>query len=264
MRLLDNLSVAAKLPIILGTLALAALLAMGYTSHRVARDALMDAAHVRIETVVVAKETEVSAWFSVVASDLASLSASPTAVRAIRDFSMAWERLGKSAPEILQEQFITRNPYPAGERYRLEQPASVSDYSIAHNRYHAGFVSMLEQKAYHDLMILDQEGNVLYSVAKEGDLGQNIFSGPLRTSLLAKTARRAMQAPDTTVLFSDFDHYGPSKGRMTSFAAAPIRSVDGRVLGAFVFQISAEQLTALLGTEFGKESGALIYLVGRD
>ena len=37
MRLLDNLSLAAKLPIILGTLPLAALLAMGYTSHRVAR-----------------------------------------------------------------------------------------------------------------------------------------------------------------------------------------------------------------------------------
>ncbi|MCW3780113.1 methyl-accepting chemotaxis protein [Defluviimonas sp. CAU 1641] len=264
MRLLDNLSLAVKLPIILGALALAALLAMGYTSYRFARDALMDAARARIETVVDAKETEVASWFSVVAADLASQAASPTAVRAVRDFTMAWERLGQAAPDVLHEQFIARNPYPAGERYRLEQPASVSDYSIAHNRYHAGFVSILRQKAYHDIMILDDGGNVLYSVAKEDDLGQNIFTGPLRSSLLAKTARRAMQAPDATVLFSDFDHYGPSTGRATSFAAAPIRSVDGRALGALVFQISAEQLTALLGADLGANTGSLTYLVGRD
>ena len=58
MRLFDNLRLAVKLPIVLGTLALLSLLAMGYTSHRTARDALIDAGEARILTMINAKLLE--------------------------------------------------------------------------------------------------------------------------------------------------------------------------------------------------------------
>lgn len=61
MRQLDNVSLAAKLPIILGTLALAALLTMGYTGYRVARDALLAAGQARVQTIVDSRLTEIDA-----------------------------------------------------------------------------------------------------------------------------------------------------------------------------------------------------------
>ncbi len=264
MRLLDNLSLAAKLPIILGTLALAALLTMGYTGYRVAREALLTAGQARVLTVVDSKLMEIDAWYSVVTADLKSMAASPQMGRALRDFSSAWDRLGAGAPAFLNERYVTGNPHPEGERYKLENPSDVSDYSIAHNRYHGGFVSVFEEKDYHDILLVDTKGNVLYSVAKESDIGQNIFTGALRTTELAGTARRVMQAPDADVLFSDFSFYPPTPGESTSFVGAPIRSVDGRVLGALVFQISARQLTALIDRQSGEGLGGLAYLVGKD
>lgn len=132
----------------------------------------------------------------------------------------------------------------------------MSDYSIAHGRYHGVFVSIFEQQGYRDILLVDTAGNVLYTVTKESDLGQNIFTGPLRTSELARTARRVMQSPDADVLFSDFAFYSPAPDESTSFTGAPIRSVDGRVLGALVFQVSARQLTALIERQTGAPGSA--------
>lgn len=264
MRLLDNVSLAAKLPIILGTLALVALLTMGYTGYRVARDALLAAGQARLQTIVDSRLMEIDAWYSVVSADLRSLASSPQMGRAVRDFSAAWARIGSDPAAFLNERYVTRNPYRRGERHKLENPSDVSDYSIAHNRYHGGFVSVFEEKRYHDILLVDTAGNVLYTVSKESDLGQNIFTGPLRTSELARTARRVMQSPDADVLFSDFAVYPPTPDESVSFAGAPIRSVDGRVLGALVFQVSARQLTALLDRQHGNALGGLSYLVGKD
>ncbi|MBC7141882.1 MAG: cache domain-containing protein, partial [Rhodobacteraceae bacterium] len=261
---MDNLSLAAKLPIILGTLALAALLTMGYTGYHVARDALLVAGQARVRTIVDSKLMEIDAWYSVVSGDLKSLASSPQMGRAVRDFSAAWQRIGDDPAAFLKERYLTRNPYARGERHKLENPSDVSDYSIAHNRYHGGFVSVFEEKGYHDILLVDTSGNILYTVAKESDLGQNIFTGPLRTSELARTARRVMQSPDADVLFSDFAFYAPTPGEAASFVGAPVRSVDGRVLGALVFQISAGQLTALIERQSGAGLGGLTYLVGKD
>ncbi len=264
MRLFDNLKLAVKLPIVLGTLALLSLLAMGYTSHRMARDALIDAGEARIETVINAKLLEFQAWFETVSSDLKSQAASPLTVRAINDFSQAWARLGPDAQTVLQKQFITDNPNAKGHRYKLRQSGEVSDYSLAHARYHAGFVSVFQEKGYHDVILIDPSGNILYSVAKESDLGQNLFVGPLRSTNLAKVARRVIQSRNPTVLFSDFENYTASGGVPASFAAAPILSANGRVLGALVFQISVAQMNAILDRHHGNDLLLRSYLVGKD
>ena len=155
MRLFDNLRLAVKLPIILGTLALLSLLAMGYTSHRLARAALMDAGEARIETAINAKLLEFEAWFGVVSSDLKSQAASPLTIRAVRDFSEAWTRLGPDPQGFLQKRFITDNPNPKGERYKLDRPGDVSDYSLAHSRYHAGFVAVEQSNGLGEIVGFD-------------------------------------------------------------------------------------------------------------
>ena len=264
MRLFDNLRLAVKLPIVLGTLALLSLLAMGYTSHRTARDALIDAGEARILTMINAKLLEYNAWFETVSSDLKSQAASPMTVRAINDFSQAWARLGPDAQTVLQKQYITDDPNPKGHRYNLRQSGEVSDYALAHARYHAGFVSVFREKGYHDVMLIDSSGNILYSVAKESDFGQNLFVGPLRGTNLAKVARRVIQSRNPAVLFSDFETYMASGGVAASFAAAPILSANGRVLGALVFQISVTQVDAILDRHHGSDLQVRSYLVGRD
>lgn len=39
---------------------------------------------------------------------------------------------------------------------------------------------------FYDIFLIDANGNVVFTVAKESDLGENLVSGPLKTSGLAK------------------------------------------------------------------------------
>jgi len=264
MRMFDNLRLAVKLPIILGTLMLLSLMSMGYTGYVLSRDALMAAGEARVTSEIDAKLQEFDTWFSTLSADLKSQAANPLTIRALHDFSEAWQRLGADAPGYVRQRFINANPYGPNERYKMTQAADVSDYSIAHARYQSGFVSMLQEKGYHDVLLIDEGGTILYSAAKEDDFGQNIFTGPLRSTRLAQVARRVIEAPDASVLFSDFSPYPPSQDQSAGFAAAPIRDQFGRVGGALVYQLSVDQLDAILNR--GREGGSqvLAYLVGHD
>lgn len=42
----------------------------------------------------------------------------------------------------------------------------------------------------HDILLADQQGNILYSVARESDLGQNLWSDSVAASRFAAAARR--------------------------------------------------------------------------
>jgi hypothetical protein len=61
MRILDNVSLALKLPLVLGSVALVALLTMGYTGYHYARAALLKAGEEQVDIIVDAKEMEVEA-----------------------------------------------------------------------------------------------------------------------------------------------------------------------------------------------------------
>lgn len=265
MRLLDNVSLALKLPVVLGSVALVALLTMGYTGYYYARAALLKAGEEQVEIIVEAKELEIEAWFAVVSADLRSLAESPQTARALRDYSRAWERMGDAPGALLRRHFIELNPLPEGQRYKLKSVSEISDYSIAHGRYHGAYSAFVEQKGYHDVLMIDVAGNVLYSVAKEEDLGQNLFTGELRSSSLSRLARRVMHLPQTDVIFTDFSYYSPSGAGPASFAAVPLRDNDGKTVGALIFQISAQQVTLLTrGAAEHHLEGSLTYLVGKD
>lgn len=264
MRAFDNLKLAVKLPILLGCLSLIALLAMAYTGYHVARVALMDAGVKRINTAVNSKLLELEDWFDGVESDLTSDAQSPHTVGAIRDFADAWENLGPDAPAILTKTYIDENPYSAAERFRLERVPRISAYSLAHVRYHSGFVSVLREKGYHDVMLIDVAGNILYSAAKERDFTQNVLTGPLKSSNLGKLIKALYQKPDDPVLFSNFAAYEASRGTVASFAATLVRAPDGHTLGALVLQISSKQMEAILRRTHGDEITATSYLVDAD
>lgn len=264
MRLFDNLRLAIKLPIILGTLVLVALLAMGYVGYSTARAALVEAGVARLQTAVNSKLLEFEAWFEGVTSDLRSTAANPLTVRALRDFKAAWNDLGEDPGAYLSRTYIDDNPYPVGQRHKLSSVERMTGYSIAHARYHPGFVAIFTEKRYHDVMLVDADGTILYTVGKEGDLGQNALSGPLSRTGLGMAVKAALGARGREVFYSDLAGYAPSQDLVTGFASVPVRGTDGQVLGALVFQIDTAQLDAVLNRRYGSEIPLTAYLAGQD
>ncbi len=101
---------------------------------------------------------------------------------------------------------------------------------------------------YHDLLLIDAQGNVIFSLAHEADLGTNLNTGPYRDSGLANGYRQAMQLLHADL--TPFQPYAPSANTQATFVVAPILA-GGRPIGAIALQIDIDPLTEVLADRTG-------------
>ncbi len=111
----------------------------------------------------------------------------------------------------------------------------------------------------YDLFLIDLEGNILYTVKKESDLGTNLLNGPYSKTRFAQAYRRSLE--DGKAHFSDLEHYGPSQGVLTGFITQPIRDDSGKMIGIMGLQLN---MKALFDPKKIQNSGIHQYLVGGD
>lgn len=197
------------------------------------------------------------------ASDVRAASKNPTVVDAVEKLGFAWSTLGPDARKVLSRQYIAENPYPAGERHKLDAVDDMSYYSRDHRAFHDWAKRFREHFGYYDIFLISPRGDILYTVAKESDFATNLKTGPYRKSPLAEVFRRAVADPAEAVTFSDFARYPPSNNDPAAFAGHAIEK-DGKVVGVFAVQIPSEPLNELMHFTAGMGATGETYLVGPD
>ena len=111
---------------------------------------------------------------------------------------------------------------------------------------------------FHDLLLVDTSGDILYSLRREADHRGNLFAGRLARTTLAQRLR---QCPQEEV-FVPFHYYGVS-GKPAAFFIEPVRR-DGRHTGWFVLQCAVNKINSLFaGVEQLGQTGEA-FLVNRD
>ena len=110
------------------------------------------------------------------------------------------------------------------------------------------FQDFLDNTGYYDLLLIDVDGNVVYTVAKESDLGSNLLSGPLRNSELTRGFRRAMSTLSQEL--SPFSAYVPSANRLAAFLVQPLME-NGRPVGALAIQMNVGHLQQVVTDRTG-------------
>ena len=169
----------------------------------------------------------------------------------------------------LQYNYIAANPNPVGEKDRLDDAGDGTAYSKLHRVYHPVLRDFVREFGFHDLFLIDGTGRIVYSVAKEVDLGTDLFNGPYQDSNLADAFRAAQGAVVSgEAQLVDFAAYGPSYGEPASFMAAPIVE-GGWVLGVLAFQMPVGEIDRVMTNDRGWETDGLgatgeTYLIGRD
>jgi len=140
-------------------------------------------------------------------------------------------------------------------------------YQIIDSQYREDFQQYLDIHDYlYDLIFVSPEGDVVFTMQHEKDLGENIHGSLLKNTPLAGLVDLVSTSLSTE--FSDFDFYRPS-ALPALFVAAPAFA-KGRLLGVLVAQIKPEVLmrfarnyTGLPKTGeivFAKQAGAeLVY-----
>ncbi|MCK4863875.1 MAG: response regulator [Gammaproteobacteria bacterium] len=114
----------------------------------------------------------------------------------------------------------------------------------------------------HDLLILDDKGNLLFTIAHELDLGTNMFNGPYAKTLFSQSIKNTLKTGH--ILFSDMERYAPSNNIVAGFITAPILDEYGDKLGVFAMQLRADKMFEVVKKHFKKESSLTHYLVGED
>ncbi len=119
-------------------------------------------------------------------------------------------------------------------------------------------------------MMFDLKSNsIIYSFAKEPDLGTNVVSGPFARTNMGRLVRDVLANPERgKSRMSDYEFYPGSGNIPAAFIATPIYD-DQKLIGVFVGQISFNSINTFLHNNRGwvasglGESGSA-YLAGVD
>jgi len=123
------------------------------------------------------------------------------------------------------------------------------------------FQSYAKDYGYYDVFLINLDGQVVYSQAKESDYGANISTGNLKTSGLGEVFRKANQNNRPT--FVDMKPYAPSAGAPAMFLGTPVVK-DGEKVAILVFQVSDASINEIMQFRKGYGQSQEDYLVGPD
>ncbi|SLM28202.1 Protein with methyl-accepting chemotaxis protein (MCP) signaling domain [Desulfamplus magnetovallimortis] len=140
---------------------------------------------------------------------------------------------------------------------------TTAEYKDIWNRLGKNLKNFKERSGVYDVfMICAKHGHVMYSVAKEGDLGENLGYGKYKDSNLAALWRKVVQRGKEAVV--DMEPYAPSNNEPAMFAGYPIHDDNGAMIGVIAFQIPLDQINRVMTTRQGMGETGESYLVGSD
>jgi len=153
--------------------------------------------------------------------------------------------------EVLQHEFKKSNQ-------SLNAFTNSNRWSVINKRLQGDINRFLTTYEYYDVFLIDTQGNILFTLKRESDLGTNLFNGPYANTRFSAAARKTLQTGEST--FSDLEHYAPSDGKVAGFFINVMHNEDGEKIGLFAFQITPEQVQSGLHQ---KQHGNLqSYIVG--
>ncbi|UQB41965.1 response regulator [Thiomicrospira microaerophila] len=123
-------------------------------------------------------------------------------------------------------------------------------------------VSVLyEDGGYYDLLLVNAQGDVVFSALRESDLGTNLLTGVYKETALAQAFRDVSSLLQTQITRAE--PYQPSKEQVAIFVVSPIVN-EGAFLGALALQIDVKKLMDISLDRAGLGDTAEIVLAQRQ
>lgn len=247
-----------KLSILLVIFIVAASFSVGWLGFVPARDSLIAAQKSQRSALRQAARESLSGWASGIESNLLLTAQNPGIAAALSDFTTSWDELFFYPGNYLQSTYIDQNPNPPATLRALDDPGDGTAYSRAHARYNPYFRTLAKAQGYADIYLIDTEGNLVYSLAKQRDFSTNYDDSNWGEAGLGTAYTAALAAESGTLTFQDFAPYPAIRGQQAAFLAAPVFGPTGRPLGVVVFRLAPSAAPSL-----GPQS-AQISLVAAD
>ncbi|MBM7072078.1 methyl-accepting chemotaxis protein [Shewanella sp. 202IG2-18] len=119
----------------------------------------------------------------------------------------------------------------------------------------------IKLKNYYDLFVINSDGVVVYSVAKESDYKTNLNLGPFKNSNLASLYKSVIKYKNFIV--EDFAPYEPSQNAPQAFIGTYLEDINEQPI-VIALQFSSENLNEIMQERQGMGDTGESYLVGSD
>ncbi|MDM8538360.1 methyl-accepting chemotaxis protein, partial [Desulfobacterales bacterium HSG17] len=195
----------------------------------------------KLEAVQELKKAQIETFFGKVRTDISTLSRS-------EDIQNLYNHL-----------FQYHNDMETGS----SEPLNVSavDYTRIYEKYGKYLNDYVKSYQYYDaFLICAEHGHVMFTAARENDLGTNLKNGPYKSEGLANIWNKVMETRD--VFIEDFSPYTPSKGQQAAFIGAPVYSRSNEILGVIALQIPTDPINTIVQRRQGMGMTGESYLVG--
>ncbi len=210
-------------------------------SGNMSREALKKESIQKLSAVRDVKARQIEGFFREREGDVTILGASSSTVEALTEMNrvLPEERSGFSGH---------------AERGGYEAPVA---YREIHDKYFSFFNLFMRTYGYYDLILINRDGDVVFTVQKEKDFGVNISND---SSSLKRVWEAALSG---SVMLTDLKPYSYSGGLPAQFIGSPVRK-NGEITGAVVLQIARDSVNYIMQERTGMGKSGETYLVGSD
>jgi methyl-accepting chemotaxis protein len=174
----------------------------------------------------------------------------------------AWFHSLENAVHMLKD-----NPFSAVALYKINQAfvkdnnkTGLGNWLKTEKEFGVTFVDAKNDLNVYDIFLINPNGDIIYSVEKESDLGQNLNSNLLKNSGLAKVF---YQSKNKDIAISDFSPYQPSDNKPNAFIAGAVHDQAKNYLGVVAIQVSIKMLDQIVQDRSGLGKTGESYLVGK-
>ena len=210
------------------------------------------------------RHDNVHKWLNETKADVLTLAITPTTQDAIERLGHTFSAIVDDRTRTLQDVYIAANPNPPDQRELLIDHDGPLLYFHQHTVFHPTFAAMKKLRNFKDIVLLDLEGNAVYSVVKQQDFAANVVQGQFSDTSLGEVFRAARDGEPGQIYMSDVGPYPASQEAVAGFMATKVTDKKGQPLGVLAVQIDVSRLTAIVNdTDDVGETGEA-YLVGMD
>lgn len=164
----------------------------------------------------------------------------------------------------MQYAYIVNNPNPMDAKDEMTATNTFYSYDQTHQNWHPYFRDFLKRFGYYDIFLINNNGDIVYSVYKEVDFGTSLVDGPYADSGLGDAFREALAAsPEDDAILVDFRAYRPSYDAPAGFLSVPVYANAERI-GVLALQFPLERLGSIMNERAGLGETGETYLVGSD
>jgi len=250
----------------------------GWWSLKLSTDALMRQSYSQLESVRGIKKSQIEKFFSEREGDMGVLMETVatlkkeaftrlTAIETIKKAQLVhYIQTMKSQLHLLKNDPYIKDGLIKLNRVFEDRGKSVEseEWKSLAKEYDSRLKEIVSDNGWYDILLIHTDGDIVYTAARESDLGMVIPDSDLKNQGIGKAFRIAAKMDSEEIAVADIEPYSPSKGTASGFMVAQIRSETGELIGFVALQIPLNRFNDIMLVREGMGKTGESYLVGQD